>query len=104
MGEADRFNPIPLDVEEALRKDPDTRAEYDRLEPEFELLNTLLGARKRAGMTQRDVADAMGTKRPSVARMESANPKHSPSLKTLQKYAEAVGCKLEIKLTPQEQR
>ena len=102
MGKADEFNPIPLDVETALGENPGIKAEYDRLEPEFELLNTLLSARKKVGMTQLEVANAMGVKRPSVARLESANPKHSPSVKTLRKYAEAVGCKLEIKLTPQK--
>lgn len=98
---SDAFNPIPLDIEEELKQNPGVQKEYDRLGPEFELLNTLLQARQRAGMTQLDVADAMGVKRPSVTRLESANPKHSPSIKTLQKYAQAVGCKLEIKLTPQ---
>ena len=44
---AHKFDPIPLDIEEALANNPDVKAEYDRLEPEFELLNTLLKARKR---------------------------------------------------------
>ncbi len=101
---AHKFDPIPLDIEEALANNPDVKAEYDRLEPEFELLNTLLKARKRAGMTQLDVANAMGVKRPSVVRLESANASHSPSVKTLQQYAEAVGCKLEIKLIPQQRK
>jgi DNA-binding XRE family transcriptional regulator len=99
---SDRFDPIPLDIEKALEARPDVKAEYDRLEPEYELLNTLLKARKQADMTQLDVAKRMGVKRPSVARLESTGSSHSPSVKTLQKYAEAVGCKLEIKLTPQK--
>ncbi|HAJ75645.1 MAG TPA: hypothetical protein DCM64_04240 [Gammaproteobacteria bacterium] len=42
----------------------------------------------------------MGTKAPAVTRLESAlcNEKHSPSLATLQKYANAVGCALQVKL------
>lgn len=42
-----KFNPIPIDTEEALASNPDVKAEYDRLEPEFELLNTLLKVRKQ---------------------------------------------------------
>lgn len=102
MNKADTFNPIPLNIKKTLNENPDIRAEYETLGPEFELLNTLLNARNKAGMTQLEVAEAMGVKRPSVARLESANPKHSPSVRTLHKYAEALGCKLEIKLVSQE--
>ncbi|MEE8428067.1 MAG: helix-turn-helix transcriptional regulator [Gammaproteobacteria bacterium] len=60
----------------------------------------MLLARKRAGLSQAEIADRMGTKPPAVTRLESAlgNGKHSPSIATLRKYAEAVGCILEIKL------
>ena len=42
-----KFDPIPLDIEDALANNPDVKAEYDRLEPEFELLKTLLKAQSR---------------------------------------------------------
>lgn len=66
------------------------------------LINTLLKARKRAGMTQLDVANAMDVKCPSVVRLESANSGYSPSVKPLQQYAEAMECKLKIKLILQQ--
>jgi len=77
----------------------DVRAEYDALAPEFELLRRMLQARKQAGLTQEEVAERMGTKRSAVARLEStlATGQHSPSIATLQKYAKAVGRKLEIR-------
>ncbi|MDE2699717.1 MAG: transcriptional regulator, partial [Gemmatimonadota bacterium] len=39
---------------------------------------------------------------PAVARLEASgrHKKHSPSLATLKKYAEAVGCRLDIRLIP----
>ena len=42
----------------------------------------------------------MGTKTPAVARLESGggSQRHSPSIATLCRYAEAVGCRLEIRL------
>ncbi len=60
----------------------------------------LLNARMNAGLTQAEVADRMGTKTPAIARLEAGggNKKHSPSISTLQKYAKAVGCHLEIRL------
>jgi transcriptional regulator with XRE-family HTH domain len=60
----------------------------------------MVQARQAAGLSQAQVAKRMGTKPPAVARLESSlsSGKHSPSLATLRKYAEAVGCHLDIRL------
>jgi hypothetical protein len=57
---------------------------YEALEPEFSLLHEILKARQT----------------PAVTRLESSlsSGKHSPSLSTLKKYANALNCHLEIKL------
>lgn len=90
-------------VKKMLRK-PAVKAEYDAQTEEFTLLDELLRARRRAGLTQAEVAERMGTKPPAVARLEGGggSNRHSPSLATLRKYAEAVGCRLEIKLRRHE--
>jgi transcriptional regulator with XRE-family HTH domain len=81
-------------------QDPALVREHDELEQDFALFDELLRARKEAGMTQAEVAERMATQPSVVARLEAAGgrQKHSPSIATLQKYAEAVGCHLEIKL------
>ena len=83
----------------ALSK-PGVRAAYEALGPEFDLLRQILKARTKAGLSQADVAERMGTHAPAIARLESAlsNGKHSPSVHTLKSYARAVGCELQIKL------
>ncbi len=83
----------------ALERDS-VKAQYDSLEPEFSLLREMLHARQDAGLSQADIAERMGTKPPSITRLESAltSGRHSPSIATIKKYAEAVGCHLEIKL------
>jgi len=80
----------------------EVKEEYDALAAEFGLLRQMIKARHHAGLNQAQVAERMGTKPPAVARLESSlsSGKHSPSLATLQKYAKAVGCQLEIKLIP----
>jgi len=85
----------------ALR-DAHVRAEYNALEAEFAWLGELLQARNRAGLTQTEVAERMGTTPSAVARLEAGggHQKHSPSIATLRKYAEAVGCMVEVKLVP----
>ena len=84
------------------RQDPEFKKEYDALESEFALFDELLKARHNAGLTQAELAERMGTKTPAIARLESAGSsnKHSPSIATLLKYADAVDCGLEIKLVP----
>ena len=86
----------------AMLKEPAVKAQYDAQVADFALLDELLGARKRAGLTQAEVAQKMGTKTPAVARLESGggSKRHSPSIATLRKYAAAVGCRLEIRLRP----
>jgi len=80
-------------------KNTDVKREYDDLDLEFQLLNEMLHARKDAGLNQSQIANIMGTKQAAITRLESAlsSGLHSPSLATLKKYANAVGCHLDIK-------
>jgi transcriptional regulator with XRE-family HTH domain len=88
------------DLKKAALQRSGVRAEYEALGPEFELLQQMLGARTKAGLSQADVAKRMGTQAPAVTRLESAlsSGKHSPSIGTLKRYAEAVGCELQVRL------
>ena len=81
----------------------DVKAEYERLDEEFVLFDEFLKARTAAGITQAEVAERIGTTQSAVARLESGGGKHSPSLATLQKYAHALGCRLELKLISEAQ-
>jgi len=83
-----------------MRK-PGVKAEVLRIErEEGELLDALLKARMDAGLTQAQVAERMGTQAPSVARLERAlaTGKHSPSVATLRKYAQACGKSLVLRV------
>ncbi len=88
------------ELKELALKRASVNEAYEALEPEFTLLKDLLRARKKAGLTQAEIAKRMGTKPPAVTRLESTltSGKHSPSIATLKKYAKAVGCRLEIRL------
>jgi transcriptional regulator with XRE-family HTH domain len=76
----------------------DVKSEYDRLEEEFAFLDEFLKARSSARITQAQVAERIGTTQSAIARLESGKGKHSPSIATLQKYARALGCRLELRL------
>ena len=72
---------------------------YEALALEYELAHQMIKARARAGLTQDAVAERMGTTKSAISRLESAG-KHAPSLATLKRYAEAVGCELKVRLVP----
>jgi transcriptional regulator with XRE-family HTH domain len=88
------------ELRQKLLDNPKVKEEFNALNAEFSLFDELLKARMKAGLTQAEVAQRMGTKTPAVARLEAGggNKKHSPSISTLRKYAQAVGCDLEIRL------
>lgn len=75
-----------------MLKDPDVRAEYQRLENEFTLAHTLRAIRQSAGLTQQEVANRMHTTRPQVAKLESGNI--NVRIDSLARYATACGKKI----------
>jgi len=54
--------------------------------------------------TQAEVAARIGTTQSAVARLESAESRHSPSIATLQRYAKALGYKVQIQLVKRKRQ
>ena len=77
------------DFKPSLLAEAEAQAEYDRLADEFEMARELIAARHRAGLTQAEVAQRMGTSQSTIARLESGG--RQPSLQTVQRYAKALG-------------
>ena len=86
------------EVKTRLLKDKATRAAYIALEDEFAIAHQLIAARVKAGLTQAEVATRMGTTQSVIARMESGRT--LPSLRTLSRYAHAIGYSASVKLKP----
>lgn len=59
------------------------------------VLRELVEARKKANLTQTEVARRMNVPQSAVVRLESGT--HSPTLSTLSRYAAAIGVKLEVR-------
>jgi len=99
----DSYKPVRIDTGKALAK-AKARAGFseawDALEEEYAALDALLTARKKAGLTQEELATRMGTTKSAISRLESSlrNEKHSPSFATLKKYAHACGKRLLVQL------
>ena len=91
------------DLIKELMDDDEFKKEYDALGPQFELIEKMLIARNKAGLTQAEVAKKMRTTRSVVGRLETSiigNQAHSPSIKTLERYARALGYRLKIDFVP----
>ena len=84
------------DVKARLLANPNVKIEYDALAPEAEISAEMLRARLRAGLSQIEVAERMGTSQSAIGRLESGQT--LPSMKTLLRYAEATGCELRVRL------
>lgn len=72
------------------------KAEYDLLESEFALIDTLLSMRKKSGLTQEEIANRMGTQKGNISRLEKGNS--NPSWKTIQNYAHTCGFEVLMKV------
>ncbi len=86
------------ELHKAWNEDPEYRAEYERLEPEFALARAIIEARTRAHLTQAELAQRMATSQSAVARLESGRVR--PSTRTLEKVARATGTRLRIRFDP----
>lgn len=84
------------DLKAKWMKNDDFKAEYDALDDEFAIIDALITARKKAALTQAEVALRMHTSQSYVAKMEAG--KITPSLKALSKYARATNSRVRINL------
>jgi predicted transcriptional regulator len=75
-------------------KDEEFRKEYEALEPEFTIMQAIIDARNAEGMTQKELSERSGIAQGDISKMENGNA--NPSIKTLQRLAEAMGKSLRI--------
>jgi ribosome-binding protein aMBF1 (putative translation factor) len=78
-------------------KDPEFKKEWDRTEPEYQVLAEIIKARIEKKLSQRELAKKAKTTQAVLSRIE--NMTVSPSIQLVQRIAEAMGKKLEIKFT-----
>lgn len=84
-----------------LMRDPEFRAEYEALEPEYKLASALIQLRLSKGLTQEELAKKIHTKQAGIARLESGSS--LPSLSTVKRVAEALDADLDITVRPRSQ-
>jgi ribosome-binding protein aMBF1 (putative translation factor) len=81
-----------------LLANPQVRAAYLEQAPEYAIARAVIAARVAAGLTQEQLARRMNTAQSYVARLESGRA--LPSMRTVQKVAEATGTRLDFQFRP----
>ena len=74
------------------------KAEYDALEDEFVIIQAMIDARKRSGLTQKQLAERTGIAQADISKLENGNA--NPSLKTLRRLAAGMGMKIKLEFSP----
>jgi transcriptional regulator with XRE-family HTH domain len=82
-----------------LKNHPERQEQLREISLNAEVAEQIYGARKQAGLTQQQLADLIGTKQSVIARLEDADYE-GHSLSMLQRIAEVLGQKIEIKMVP----
>src|SRR3989344_1125111 len=85
-----RFKPL----HDTWMRDPVYKKAYDDLELEFTLIRAILDARTKKGITQKKLAEKIGTKQSAIARFESGRA--NPTLAFVKKLSEALDLELTI--------
>lgn len=75
---------------------PEVKEEYDAMAPQYEIIRAEIESRRAIGMTQKQLAEKMGTAQANISRFESGT--YNPSLAFLQKMADCLGKTLKISL------
>ena len=75
-------------------KNPEVKKEYEALEAEYAIIQSIIDARKIAGITQKELAERTGINQADISKLENGNG--NPSLRTLQRLAAGLGKTLKI--------
>ncbi len=80
-----------------LLKDKRVKKVYEKLGPEFAVIEMIIRKRIERGLSQKELARKIGTRQSAISRLESGT--YNPSLSFLQKVSEALDAKLKISLS-----
>lgn len=79
-------------------KNPEFKAEYDALAPEFAIIQAIIDARKASGLTQKELSEKTGIAQSDISKLENGSA--NPSIKTLQRLAAGMGMTVKIEFQP----
>ncbi|MBS5607188.1 MAG: helix-turn-helix transcriptional regulator [Enterocloster asparagiformis] len=79
-------------------KNPEFREEYDKIQPELDVIRALVEARISQNLTQKELAARTGIDQADISKLE--NGTRNPSLNLLKRLADGMGMVLRIEFVP----
>lgn len=84
-------------MEEQL-KNPEFKEEYEKIQPEMDVIRALVDARISQNLTQKELSERTGIHQADISKLE--NGTRNPSLNLLKRLAEGMGMVLKIEFVP----
>lgn len=79
-------------------KDPEFKKEWDNLEPEYNMIQAIVDARKKSNLTQKQLAERTGINQSDISKLETGNA--NPTLQLLKRLAEGMDMVLKLEFVP----
>ena len=79
-------------------KDDEFYREYEKLEPEFSIIQAVIDARKASNMTQRELSERTGIAQSDISKLENGNS--NPTLSMLKRLADGMGMSVRLQFVP----
>ena len=86
------------EFKEKALKNHKVKAEYDALQPEFDIIQAMIDARKELNITQKELSERTGITQADISRIESGT--RNPSLSMVKRLAEGLGMQISIEFKP----
>ena len=79
-------------------KDDEFKKEYEKLEPEFSIIQAVIDARKAANLTQKELSEKTGIAQSDISKLENGNS--NPTLAMLKRLADGMGMTIKLQFVP----
>ena len=87
------------DYKRKALENPDVKAEYDAIQPEYDIIQAMIDARNKEGLTQKELSERTGITQADISRIE--NGTRNPSLGMVKRLANGLGMRLKIEFIPE---
>lgn len=83
-------------------KNPEFKREWDNLEPEYDMIQAIIDARKKSNLTQKELSEKTGIDQSDISKIETGNA--NPALSTLKRLADGMDMVLKLEFVPKRAR
>ena len=81
-------------------KDEEFREEYEKLAPEFSIIQAVIDARKESNLTQKELSERTGIAQSDISKLENGNS--NPTLGMLKRLAEGMNMTVKLEFVPKQ--